>query len=210
MRELRCLAVAAALAATGCVSQLIETNPPKPRYTVGAVNSDLLQGPSVDWSLIVEDPRAARAYDTTKLAVSPSSGRIEYFGGGEWAARAPRVFQTALIESFEDSGRILHVGDRLALPIGEYVLQTDIRRIDLDVSGGSPTARLNVYARLTNGRSRIYAAQAFAGGSTASSSSGDDVAAAFDSAFKDVIANIVTWSFEQGDAAEAEDEAASS
>lgn len=198
----RILIMSAALAASGCISQLVETNPPKPRYAIEPVAAENVAGPAVDWSLIVEDPRAARAYDTTKLAVSPSRGRIEYYGAGEWAARAPRVFQSALIQSFEDSGRILAVGDRLSLPIGDYILQTDIRRIDLDVSGAN-TARLEVYARLTNGRSKIYAAKRFSANKQASSFSEDDVASAFDNAFQDVIADIVAWAFEAGEDAEA-------
>lgn len=199
------LGLAASLAASGCVSSILETNPPKPRYTVGAVPGETLAGPDVDWSLVIENPNATRAYDTTKLAVTRSAGRIEYFGDGEWAGRAPRIFLTTLIESFEDSGRIVAVGDRVALPLADYALQTDVRRIDLDVSGAAPQARLSVYARLGDGRSKIYAARSFSASVRAQSLSGDDVAAAFDSVFKQVIADIVSWSFEQGETMETQD-----
>lgn len=199
----RLIIIAAALAASGCVASLVETNPPKPRYLIGSVDQGLLTGDRVDWSLVVENPASARAYDTTKVAISRSPGRIEYFGDGEWAGRAPRIFQTALIESFENSDRIIAVGDRSALPLGDFSLQTDIREINLDVSGGARTARLAVYARIGNGRSEIYAAKRFSASVEASSLSGDDVANAFDRAFKAVITEIVAWTFDEGETANA-------
>lgn len=195
--------VLAILFLPGCVSQFLETEPASPRYIISPVSAERVAGEPVEWSLIVENPNAARAFDTTKLAVSRSAGRIEYFGDGEWAGRAPRIFQTALIESFQDSNRIVGVGDRLALPIADYALQTDIRKINLDVSTGQPQARLSVYVRLTNGKSKIHAARAFSASRPASSLSGDNVAVAFDGVFKDVIAEIVTWTFEQGQSMQA-------
>ncbi len=195
---LRSLIICTAMTASGCVGSLLETNPPKPRYMVGYVDGGALAGAPVDWSLIVENPGASRAYDTTKIAVSPSRGRIEYFGGGEWASRAPVVLQMAVIRGFEDSGRILSVGNRSDIAISDFALQMDIRRIDLDVSGGGRVARLNVYARLTNGRGKVVAANVFSESAPASTAEGDDVAAAFDTAFKGVVADVVSWTFEQG------------
>lgn len=192
---------AAAVLLSGCVSSLLETNPPKPRYLIEA--SDVEDGAQVAWSLIVDDPNASRAYDTTKIAVSRAPGRIEYFSGGEWAGPAPRMFQSAVIESFQDSGRILAVGDRVDIPFADFTLQTDIRRMKLNLAGGARNAELAVYARLSNGRGKIYAGKLFSASMRASTSSGDDVAAAFDTAFDDVISNIASWTLREGEAAAA-------
>jgi len=194
----RIATITAALLASGCVSQLLETNPPKPRYMIGYVDAAAVSGAGVDWSLIVENPGASRAYDTTKIAVTPSPGRIEYFGGGEWASRAPVVVQMALIQAFEDSGRILAIGNRADLGLSDLALQTDIRRLDLDVAGGGRNARIHVYARLTNGRSTVFAAKGFTASAPARSNSGDDVAAAFDAALKTIVADVANWTFEEG------------
>ena len=194
----RIMIMISAFAATGCVGGLLETSPPKPRYMVGFVDAGAVAGEAVDWSLIIENPGASRAYDTTKIAVSPSPGRIEYFADGEWASRAPVVFQMAMIQAFEDSGRILAVGNRADIGLADLALQTDIRRLDLDVSGGARAARIDVYVRLTNGRSKVFAARAFSASSPARSEGGDDVAAAFDAAFKSAVSDIVNWAFEEG------------
>ncbi len=195
---LRIMMFFGAAAASGCVGGLLETSPPKPRYMIGFVDAGAVAGADVDWSLIVENPGASRAYDTTKMAVSPASGRIEYFGGGEWASRAPVVVQMAMIRAFEDSGRILAVGNRADIGLSDLALQTDIRRLDLDVAGGNRSARIDVYVRLTNGRSKVFAANAFSAAAPARSEAGDDVAAAFDAALKTVIADVVNWTFAEG------------
>ncbi len=186
--------------ASGCVSLLPETSPPKPRYHISAVTADALAGAPVDWSLVVEDPHTTRVYDTTRIAVSTAPGKIEYFSGAEWADRAPRLFQTALVQSLEDSGRIIAVGDSSVVPVGDFILQSDLRGIQLDVRGGR-AASVSIYVRLTDGKGKIYAAQLFEISAPASSDGADDVIAAFDSAFASTIAGIVNWALNEGEAA---------
>lgn len=188
--------------ASGCVSLLPETSPPKPRYHISAVNADALAGARVDWSLVVEDPHTTRVYDTTRIAVSTAPGKIQYFAGAEWADRAPRLFQTALVQSLEDSGRIITVGDRGAVPIADYVLQTDLRAIQLNIRKGR-AASVSIYARLTDGKGKIYAAKLFEMSAPAASDRADEVVAAFDNAFASAIAGIVTWALEEGEASAA-------
>lgn len=197
MRAIRPVLFLAALALGGCVSLLPETSPPKPRYHIEPVEASALQGETVDWSLIVEDPRATKVYDTVRIAVSTSPGKIEYFAGAEWADRAPRLFQTALVQTFEDSGRILAVGDRSALPLADIVLQTDIRKLELNTQGGR-SATVSIYARLTDGRSRIVAAKRFDATAVAASDGADHVIAAFDEAFEALIPELVAWTYAQG------------
>lgn len=189
----------AAFFASGCVSLLPETSPPKPRYHISAVTADQLAGAPVGWSLVVEDPQTTRVYDTTRIAVSTAPGKIQYFAAAEWADRAPRLFQTALVQSLEDSGRIIAVGDHSAIPVGDYALQTDLRAIQLNTYSGR-TASVLIYTRLTDGKGKIYAAKLFEMSAPATSDRADDVVAAFDNAFGRAIAGIVNWALEQGEA----------
>lgn len=190
---------AAVFFAAGCVSLLPETAPPKPRYHISAIDAVSLQGPSVNWSLIVDDPRTTRIYDSVRIAVSTAPGKIEYFAGGEWADRAPRLFQTALVQTFENSGRILAVGDHAALPVGDIVLQIDIRALHLDVRSGDPASSVTVYARLTDGKGTVHAARLFSASELASSDRADDVVAAMNIAFSRMITEIVNWTYEEGE-----------
>ena len=183
----------------GCVSLLPETSPPKPRYHISASDAPMLQGEPVDWSLVLEDPRTTRIYDSVRIAVSSAPGKVEYFAGAEWADRAPRLFQTALSHTFENSGRILSIGDRSILPVGDVVLQLDIRALHLDVQSGEPNSVVSIFARLTDGKSEVFAAQRFNASAPARSERADDVVAAMDVAITTVITEIVDWTFREGE-----------
>lgn len=202
MNTMRHMLIAgAALAATGCISLLPETAPPKPRYQITSIDTASLEGGRLDWSLVVDDPRTTRVYDSVRVAVMPSAGKVEYFGEAEWADRAPRLFQIALIEAFEDSGRILAVGDRNAVPLADVVLQTDIRRMHYDVRNRDGAVDVSIYARLGDGKGRVYAAKVFQQTSPVNGRQADDVIAAFNAAFSELIPAMATWTYDQGEAA---------
>lgn len=195
------LAGFAALALTGCVSVLPKAPPPAPRYLIDPVSySEAAQTP-VAWSLVVDDPSSTRVYDSTKIALLRNPGRIEYYANGEWADRAPRLVQAALTRSFENTGRILSVGDRVALSRGNFTLQTDIRVMHAVYEDGKPSALFGVYARLVDARGGVIAAKLFEQKTPAGSDDMDDVAAAFDEAVTTALGEMVSWTFEEADAA---------
>ncbi|MEO1243094.1 MAG: ABC-type transport auxiliary lipoprotein family protein [Pseudomonadota bacterium] len=197
----RLLLIAAAFAASGCVSLLPETAPPKPRYNITTPDTAALEGDLLNWSLVIDDPRTTRAYDSVRVAVTPAPGKIEYFAGAEWADRAPRLFQTALVQTFEDAGRIIAVGDRGAVPVGDVILQTDIRRMHYDVRNRSGQADVAIYARLGDGKGGVYAVRRFMASTPANGDNADAVIAAFNASFESLIPEIVAWTYEQGEAA---------
>ena len=198
----RAMVIVGAALAAGCVSVLPDAPPPAARYLLDAATFDASSETAyAEWSLAVDDPQSTRVYDNTKIAVLRAPGRIEYFAGGEWADRSQRLFQAALIRSFENSGRVLGVGDRTGLPVSDFILQTDIRAIHADYTGGSPVAVFDVFARLTNGRGRVFAARRFRETVEAQD---DDVAAlagAFDAAVSAALEKMVDWSLVESDAA---------
>jgi cholesterol transport system auxiliary component len=196
------------LALAGCVSVLPKASPAAARYLIDPVAYDAPAAEQVKWSLIVEDPISTRVYDTTKMALLREPGRVEYYANGEWADRAPRLVQTALIRSYENSGRIMSVGDRVSLPGGTYALQTDIRAMHADYSGGDPVATITIYARLTSGRGHVVAARLFEQKVSAEGDTVPDVGAAFDTAVTAALRDMVDWSIAEAEKAHAEREAA--
>ena len=204
MREFaRWTALGFAMFVSGCVSLLPETAPPAPRYHIAAFTDARLEGAPLDWSLTVEDPRAARVYDTTRMAVSAVPGRIEFLSGVEWTDRAPRLFQIALVQTFEDAGRILSVGDRTTIPVADIALETDIRRMEAVLQNGGREVRVSVFARLGDGKGEIYAARLFEVAAPTRGQGADSVARAFNDAFSQIMPDIILWTYEQGDAARA-------
>lgn len=184
-----------ALALSACVSVLPEAPPPSARYTIGDVMVETAAAP-VSWTLGVEEPDATLAYNSAKIALSRAPGRIEYYAGGEWVDRAPRLFGVALVRSFENTGAIKGVGSRLTLPVSTFVLQTDIRRLGV-VQGDARRAEVAVFARLTNGRSAIHASRLFTASQAVSADTPAAAAAALDAALSAIQREIVAWTLEE-------------
>ena len=192
----RSLIPALALALSACVSVLPEAAPPSVRYTVSDVAVETASAP-VSWTLGVEEPDATLAYNTAKIALTRAPGRIEYYAGGEWVDRAPRLFGVALVRSFENTGAVKGVGSRLTLPVSTYVLQTDIRRLGVVLAGGERRAEITVFARLTNGRSAIHASKLFSAAEPVAADNPTAAAAALDAGLSAIQREIVAWTLEE-------------
>ncbi len=184
-----------------CVSVLPEATPAAARYTISPVEFSGDNGARVDWTLAVADPAATRAYDTAKIALTRSPGQIEYYAEGEWTDRAPSLVQTALVRSFENTNRILGVGDAVALAGAEFVLRTDLRALHVKYNGGAPDAVVSVYAKLTDRRGRVIASALFAEEARADEDRVPAVGRAIDAALSAVIADMVACTFETAEAA---------
>lgn len=195
-------AVAVALFLSACVSVLPDAAPASARYMVTdiAIGGETLA--PVSWTLGVDEPEATLAYNTAKIALSREPARIEYYAGGEWVDRAPRLFGAALVQSFENTGAIKGVGSRVTLPISNFVLQTDIRRLTVTHQNGSKSADAVVFARLTNGRSVIHASKLFSASTPVSADNAGAAATALNSGLDQIQREIVSWTFEQAAAAE--------
>ncbi|MBB5518386.1 ABC-type transport auxiliary lipoprotein family protein [Amphiplicatus metriothermophilus] len=199
-----CIVAGAALTLVACVSVLPEAAPPPPRYVLASAGFAAAGEAQVAWSLGVDDPAATRAYDTTKIALARAPGRIEYYAGGEWADRAPRLFLIALVRSFENSGRILSVGDLASSPSSDFILRTDIRAMHADYTSGRPIATVSVYAKLMSRRGEVYAARLFEHAVAVDDEGAAQVASAFDQAISALLSDIVEWTFAEAETVRAE------
>lgn len=187
-------------AQTACVSLLPEKAPPATRYMIPPVTFATDSDGPVSWSLAVADPTASRAFDTTKIALSRSPGQIEYYAKAEWADRSTEMVRLALVRSFENTGRILGIGDIATMPGADYVLRTDLRSFQVRYDGASnPVVETAVFAKLTNRRGKVMASRLFSENQTVSRDSVSEVGQAFNAATSTAIRDIIIWSFEEVD-----------
>ncbi len=73
--------------------------------------------------------------------------------------------------------------------------------MEIRAGDGGHMADLSVYARLTDGKGTVYAARKFEARAAANSAKPGDAYAALSTAFDQVIADIVRWSFDEGEKA---------
>lgn len=188
------------LGMTGCVSVLPEAGPAAARYVIHDVSSPALQKKDpITWTLSIEDPAATRAFDTSNIAVFREAGRVEYYGSGEWADRAPRLVGAALVRSFENTGRILGVGNRVSLPRADFILQTDIRGFHAIQIDGKMAVETSIFARLTDSHSNVYAAKLFTKKANIDDDHASSVARQINANLSPMIADIIEWTFTQAD-----------
>jgi cholesterol transport system auxiliary component len=103
--------------------------------------------PTVNWQLIVAEPVAPESLDTARIALSHSPTKLDYFADSAWTDRAPVMIQGLIIESFENTGKIIAVG-RLASDLrADYVLQTELRDFEARYYHGTEQPP-EIYVRL--------------------------------------------------------------
>ena len=185
--------LAAALSACGI---LPERQPPAQLYTLTPKNTFDPSLPTVEWQLIVEVPYAAAGLNTPRIAVLREITKLEYFAGVQWSDLAPIMVQTLIVESFENSGKIVAVGREDIGLRANYQLKTELREFEalFDPDGRPQEAWVRIAAKLVKMPERIIiASQTFDSREPTPSADMAGVIVAFDDALGVVLKDIVQW-----------------
>ncbi len=188
-------AIVVALLALSSCGILPDVKTPTDLYTLSPKNTFDAGLPNVYWQLVVETPIAAAGLNTGRIAVAASPLSSDYYATSAWTDRAPLMVQTLLIESFENTKRIVAVGrDAIGLR-GNYVLQTELREFQAETyHGGHPVARVRLNTKIVRMPERqIIGSRTIERCSEASSDQVPAVVAAFDEALGAVLKRTVTW-----------------
>ena len=159
--------------------------------------------PRVDWQLVLDAPIANAGIDTTRIALQRAPLQIEYYARAQWSDRAPQMIQTLMIESFENSDRIVAVGRDVVSLRADFVLKTELREFQAEYfNGGAPRGHINLAARLVQmPRRAIIGSASFEAKEPASGDSIPAVISAFDESLGKVLRRLVEWTLVTGDAA---------
>ncbi len=194
MRKPLVLVLTAALA--GCGGLLPVAGPAPDLYNL-TPKSTFNEGlPQVDWQLVIEEPLAAGGLDTTHIALRPTPTELRYFAESRWTERAPKMIQTLLVESFENTARIVAVGRQAIGLRSDFNLKTELREFQAEYFGGSSEARVRVRINakiVKQPRQVIVASQSFESLQSAQGSGVKSIVDAFDLALGGVIKQLVEW-----------------
>lgn len=197
--------VAAALLLAGCAA----IGGPKTEVSIYAPQTHIqadADWPTVDWQLSIGMPDAHALLDSQRIAVRPSPDRLQTYKGARWADAAPEMVQLALIEAFEDSGKIAAIG-RWGGGRGDFGLHTDLRSFETIYEGSQPRIVVEIQARLVKFRdgTGLVAARRFRTEVTPAGADIEPVVAAFGEAMARINAEIVGWTLVEGERALSED-----
>jgi cholesterol transport system auxiliary component len=183
------------LALAAC-SNLIGPGESPTLYLLRSEHPQSSPGPKVAWQLSVLEPSAAQSLDTSRIALVKPGEELDYYANSAWQDRLPYCVENALIEAFEQNGRIKAVGRDTDLLRSEYLLQTDIRDFQAryDAPDAIPNARVRITAKLITVRSRTIAQlETFEQLQPASQNTVPAVAAALNQCMAVVVSKIVDW-----------------
>lgn len=156
--------------------------------------------PDVDWSLSIGTPQANSLVDSQRIAVRPTPDRLQAYKGARWADTGPEMVQTALVQAFEDSGRIAGVSRFGGGGRGEFALASELRAFETVYEGGEPHVVVDLQVRLL-GRGGVVATRRFHREIAPASARVEDVAAAFGAALAGVSGEVVGWTLAEGERA---------
>ncbi|WP_152613388.1 ABC-type transport auxiliary lipoprotein family protein [Inquilinus limosus] len=125
LRQAAVSSAAAGLAGCGGISALAPAAPQV--YELTPKNTFATDLPKVTWQLLVDMPTANAGIDTDRIAISETQTSLDYFAKVAWVDRAPAMVVGLLVESFENTGKIVSVGRQISGLRANYVLQPEIR-----------------------------------------------------------------------------------
>lgn len=192
----RGILLAGAALPLGACGGLIPQAPPSNLYNLSPKTTFIDTLPRADWQLVVEEPFAAGGLDTHKIAIYTNPYEVKYYAEARWAERAPRMVQTLLVESFENTGKIVSVGRHSVGLRSDFNLKGELREFQAELKEGSglPDANVSLQVKLVaQPRQQIIAAATFSQRVKAKDASLLAVVAAFDAALGYVLRETVQW-----------------
>ena len=193
--SIACFLVAAVILG-GCGSLLPSPGPAPHLYTLTPKSTFRDDLPAAAWQLVVEEPTAAGGLATHSIALRTNPIEMQYFASARWSERAPRMVQTLIVESFENTGRIVAVGRETIGLRSDYNLKIEMREFqaEYDTREQAPRVRVRINAKIiAQPRREIIASRTFEQVVTAASTDIEAVIYAFDEALGQVLKGIVEW-----------------
>lgn len=185
--------VAATLLA-GC--ELIKAaEEPVDLYTVTPKSTFDANLPDVYWQLAVDVPNAAANVNTGRIAIAMSPTSSDYYSKTAWTDRAAVMVQTRIVDSFENSKKIVAVARESIGLRANYVLQSDLRNFEaMYFYGQPPIVKVRIVAKLVRLPDRqIIGTATFERCVRARADKVPKVVEAFDQALGSVLKRLVAW-----------------
>ena len=115
----------------------------------------------------VQRPEASPGLNTDRIALVRSDNRFDVYSASRWAAPAPDIVESVIVDTLRGSGNFSAVFDDTSPYAPRYDLRVMVRRFEADYTagGGAPTVRVVLDCTLGRHRDRQLLASFTAQGS---------------------------------------------
>jgi cholesterol transport system auxiliary component len=174
--------------------------PPPELYRLTPKSTFNPDTPVVDWQLVLEIPLADAGLNTPRISLQRAPTRLEYYARANWADRAPLMVQGLMIQSFENSRKIVSVGRQAVGLRSDFILKSELREFQAEyLDGDIPKIHVAINAKMVKMPKRvIVGSKNFTSLQTAESDNLAAVVRAFDIALGKVMRRLVEWTLATG------------
>jgi cholesterol transport system auxiliary component len=142
--------------------------------------------------IVVAEPAAVQPLESDRIIVKDAAGAVSAVGGGQWADRLPRLVQSRLIQTFENSSGLKAVGRPGDRATPDFLLNSELRAFQIDATTGQAVVEMSV--KLTDDRSgRMVTTRIFSGRVPVGTVDAANGARALDRALSIVLLDIVRY-----------------
>jgi len=197
----------------GCVELPGSKTKPPRLYVLTPKSTFAKDLPVVRWQLLVDTPIAPAGLSTARIAMQDSPYELRYFQDANWTDFAPQMVQALIIESFENSNRIISVGREQIGMRSDFQLKAELREFQAEYDSqmppdttslgpkeAPPWARVRINVKLVKMPQReIVATRTFDRRLRAKANTMADIIEAFDNALGKVLKSMVGWTITTGE-----------
>jgi cholesterol transport system auxiliary component len=165
---------------------------PPQTYDLTALPSTIKSSGAKNSQIIIYEPTVIALYDSERVVIKGINQGFTYLPNTQWADRLPKLVQSRLIQSFENTSRYKSVGrpsDRIS---AGTLLTTEIRAFE--ISEETREAVVEISAKQVGQNSgRVENTRIFKVIAPVSSIDGSGSTAALDAALQTALSQIVNW-----------------
>jgi ABC-type uncharacterized transport system auxiliary subunit len=136
-------------------------------------------------SVLMQRPEAGPGLDSDRIALLRSDRRFDFYAASRWAAPAPDLIESVMLDALRATGSFSAVFDDAAQYAPDYNLRCGLRRFEADYTSGGRVPTVHVALDCTLGRRRdreLLASFTAQGSSVAGEDRLNEVVAAFEAA----------------------------
>jgi cholesterol transport system auxiliary component len=186
MKRLLWVLVSATGALAGCGS-LLDSALPAPQSYVLRLPPHAATAPLAApvGSVLMQRPEAGPGLESERIALLRGDARFDFYAASRWAAPAPDLMESVIVEALRSTGAFTAVFDDTAPFAPHYDLRCTLRRFEADYTRGGRAPTIYVALDCTLGRHRdrqLLASFTAQGSAVASEDRLSAVVAAFETA----------------------------
>ena len=144
--------------------------------------------------LAIAEPTSPIMFETRKIVVRPGGKEDPTFANAQWPDSIPKLLQTKIIQSFENSGFLRAAAKSTEGVAAEHQLLIDLRSFQVSAAP-EPIGEIEFVAKILGDNGQIVEARIFRATAPAKAMDAAAAAAALNEAFGKVVAELVLWTF---------------